>query len=168
MRKWLFGFAAAIFVSAAPFAFAQNAQITGTAKDETGGMLPGVTITAKNVETGLVRSASTDSAGNYRLPALPPGIYSLQAQLSGFSSETRPDIVLVIDQTATLTFTLKPKAVAESVTVTGESPIVDVTASSVSTSVSNQQIQDLPVASRRWIDLALLTQGEANGSSETS
>src|SRR5437870_4743186 len=60
---------------------------------------------------------------------------------------------------ATIAFTLKPKAVAEALTVTGESPIVDVTASSVSTSVSNQQIQDLPVASRRWIDLALLTPG---------
>jgi hypothetical protein len=118
-----------------------------------------VTITARNVETGLQRSATTDAAGNYRLPALPPGVYSVQAQLQGFSSETRPDILLVIDQTATLAFTLKPKAVTEALTVTGESPIVDVTHSTVSTSVSNQQIQDLPVASRRWIDLALLVPG---------
>ncbi len=159
MRKWLIGLAVAVSLSAAHEAAAQNAQIAGTVKDETGGVLPGVTITAKNVETGLARTATTDAAGNYRLPALPPGVYSLQAQLENFSSETRPDIVLVIDQTATIPFTLKPKALTEAVTVTGESPIVDVTASAVSTSVSNQQIQDLPVASRRWIDLALLTPG---------
>jgi hypothetical protein len=159
MRKWLVGVAVVVLACVTHEAAAQNAQIAGTVKDETGGVLPGVTITARNVETGLSRSASTDAAGNYRLPALPPGVYSVQAQLQGFSSETRPDTVLVIDQTATIAFTLKPKALTEAVTVTGESPIVDVTASTVSTSVSNQQIQDLPVASRRWIDLALLTPG---------
>jgi hypothetical protein len=119
MRKWLAGFAAAVFVSAAPFAFAQHAQVAGSVKDETGGVLPGATVTARNLETGLARTATSDAAGNYRVPALPPGAYSLQAQLQGFSSETRPDIVLVIDQTATIAFTLKPKAVNESVTVTG-------------------------------------------------
>ena len=159
MRKWLIGVAAMAILSMAQGAFAQNAQITGTVKDQTGGVLPGVTITVKNVETGLVRTATSDGTGNYRVPALPPGVYSLQAQLQSFSSETRPDIVLVIDQTATIPFTLKPKAMTEAVTVTGESPIVDVTASTVSTSVSNQQIQDLPVASRRWIDLGMLTPG---------
>ena len=69
-------------------------------------------------------------------------------------------MVLVIDQTATINFTLKPAAVAETITVDRATPpIVDTTASTVSTSVSNQQIQDLPVASRRWIDLAMLTPG---------
>src|SRR4029434_8413700 len=67
--------------------------------------------------------------------------------------------ILIIDQTAILNFTLKPAAIAETVTVTGDSPIVDVTRSDVSTAVSTQQIQDLPVASRRWIDLAMLTPG---------
>ena len=101
----------------------------------------------------------TEGAGEYRLPSLPPGRYSVAVELSGFSTETRPDIVLIIDQTANLNFTLKPAAIAETVTVTGDSPIVDVTRSDVSTSVSTQQIQDLPVASRRWIDLAMLTPG---------
>src|SRR5438093_855824 len=68
-------------------------------------------------------------------------------------------LVLIIEQDAVINFTLKPAAVAEAVTVTGESPIVDTTKSDVSTSVSTQQIQDLPVASRRWIDLAMLTPG---------
>ena len=139
--------------------FAQNAQISGTLKDQSGGVLPGVTVTAKNLATGLTRSAVSEPSGDYRVPALPPGTYSITAELQGFGRETRPDIVLIIDQDAVINFTLKPAAVTEAVTVTGESPIVDTTKSDVSTSVSTQQIQDLPVASRRWIDLAMLTPG---------
>ncbi|MGH9383122.1 MAG: TonB-dependent receptor, partial [Vicinamibacterales bacterium] len=140
-------------------AWAQNAQITGVVKDQSGAIMPGVTVTATNRDTGFARAGATDAKGEYRLPALPPGVYAVATEISGFTSETRPDIVLVIDQTAIISFTLKPAAVAETVTVTGESPMVDTTRSDVSTSVSTQQIQDLPVASRRWIDLAMLTPG---------
>lgn len=161
MRKWLVGVGVvvALLGLGAERALAQNAQIIGTVKDQSGGVLPGVTLTARNVERGLVRTAVTDATGDYRLPALPPGTYALTVELAGFTTETRPDITLVIDQTATIGFALRPAAVTETVTVTGESPIVDTTASTVSTSISNQQIQDLPVASRRWIDLAMLTPG---------
>ena len=160
MRKWFVGAACLVaFLALADAAHAQNAQVIGNIKDNTGGLAPGVTVTARNVETGLTRAAVTDGKGDYRLPALPPGRYTLTAELSGFSTETRSDIVLVIDQTATINLTLQPAAIQESVTVTGDSPIVDTTASAVATSVSNEQIQDLPVASRRWIDLAMLTPG---------
>ena len=140
-------------------AFAQNAQITGTLKDQSGGVLPGATVTAKNQETGLTRTAATEGNGEYRLPALPPGVYTLSAELQGFGAETRTGVTLVIDQTAIMDFTLKTATLTETVTVTGESPLVDTTASVVATSVTNAQIQDLPVASRRWIDLAMLTPG---------
>jgi hypothetical protein len=160
MRTWFVGLLAfVIWILLAPSALAQNAQITGSVKDSSGAIIPGATVTARNVDTGLTRVAVTDGSGEYRLPSLPPGRYSVAVELSGFSTETRPDIVLIIDQTAILHFALKPAAIAETVTVTGDSPIVDVTRSDVSTSVSTQQIQDLPVASRRWIDLAMLTPG---------
>src|SRR5215204_4575801 len=160
MRNWLVGFAAfLISIALAPSAFAQNAQINGTVKDSSGAIIPGATITARNLDTGLSRTGVTDAAGEFRLPSLPPGRYSVSTELSGFSTETRPDIVLIIDQTAIIHFALKPAALSETVTVTGESPIVDVTRSDVATAVSTQQIQDLPVASRRWIDLAMLTPG---------
>jgi carboxypeptidase family protein len=160
MRQWLIGgLTLAAWLAAASAAFAQNAQIAGTVKDQSGAVIPGATVTARNVETGLTRIAVSDGTGEYRLVSLPPGRYSVATELSGFSTETRPDIVLVIDQTALLNFALKPATLSETVTVTGESPIVDVTRSDVSTSVSTQQIQDLPVASRRWLDLAMLTPG---------
>src|SRR5262245_40868228 len=139
--------------------YAQNAQVVGAVKDASGAVIPGATITARNVSTGFTRIAVTEANGDYRLPSLPPGQYAVSAELTGFSTETRPDITLIIEQTATINFTLKPAALSETVTVTGESPIVDITKSDVSTAVSTQQIQDLPVASRRWIDLAMLTPG---------
>jgi len=160
MRNRLVGFLAfLLWTTLAAPAFAQNAQIAGAVRDSSGAVIPGATITARNVETGFTRTAVTDGQGEYRLPSLPPGRYAVTTELSGFSNETRPDITLIIDQTAIINFSLKPAAIAETVTVTGESPIVDITRSDVSTSVSTQQIQDLPVASRRWIDLAMLTPG---------
>lgn len=160
MRKSIPAFAILVLLLGAPAsAFAQNAIIIGHLTDQTGAVLPGVTVTAKNQETGLTRSAVTDGEGAYRVPALPPGTYTIGAQLQGFAGESRPDIILVIEQNAVINFTLRPAAVAETVTVQGDSLVVDTTASSVSTSVSNEQIQDLPVASRRWIDLAMLTPG---------
>ena len=74
-------------------AFAQNAQITGSVKDSSGAIIPGATVTARNVDTGLTRTAVTEATGDYRLPSLPPGRYSVATELSGFSTETRPDIV---------------------------------------------------------------------------
>ena len=161
MRKcfvYALAFAVMLVVSAGR-ASAQNAQITGTVKDDSGAVVPGVAMTARNQETGLVRTVVTDATGSYRLPALPPGIYEVTVELQGFNAETRSDIQLVIDQTVILTFTLKPATLEESITVTAEAAVIDTTRSDVSTAVTQQQMQDLPVASRRWVDLAMLTPG---------
>ena len=82
-------------------------------------------MTARNQETGLTRTDVSNDKGDYRLPALPPGIYKVTVELSGFNTESRPDILLTIDQTAVIPFSLKPATVAETVTVTGEAPIID-------------------------------------------
>src|SRR2546427_11148057 len=161
MNKWLIRAAVLMmWLSFSPSpVFAQNAQITGVVKDTSGGVVPGVTVTGRNAENGFTRVAVTEGNGEYRLPSLPPGRYAVTAELSGFNTETRADIVLVIEQTAIIAFTLKPAAVAETVVVTAESPIVDTTRADVSTAAANAQIQDLPVAPRLWIDLAVLTPG---------
>src|SRR5262245_41709040 len=82
--------------------YAQNAQSSGIVQDQTGAILPGVTVTAKNIETGLTRSAVSQGVGDYRIPALPPGNDTVTTELSGFAVETRPDIVLIIDQDAVI------------------------------------------------------------------
>src|SRR5438094_5307938 len=109
MRKWLFGAVVCLtWLALSERAYAQNAQITGVVKDSSGAVIPGATVTAKNEATGIGRTETTDGGGNYRLVALPPGTYVVTVELQGFTAETRPDIVLVIDQTATINMTLKP------------------------------------------------------------
>jgi outer membrane receptor protein involved in Fe transport len=161
MRTVLFGVVAGALMTVvhSSNALAQNAQIMGVVKDQSGAVIPGTTVSARNQSTGLIRTEVTDASGAYRLVALPPGSYTVAVELQGFNTETRRDIVLSIDQTASLDFTLKPATVSETVTVTGESPVVDVTRSDVSSELTTQQLQDLPVPARRWIDMAMLTPG---------
>ena len=152
------GIALLAFLFACGIASAQTAQVTGVVKDESGAVVPGVTITARNSDTGLLRTTVTEAAGNFTVSALPPGAYRVSAELSGFGTSVT-NIVLIIDQTVTLNLSIKPAALAETVTVSGIAPQVDVTQSEVSTSVLAAQMQTLPIASRRWIDLALLVPG---------
>ncbi|MFQ5790961.1 MAG: TonB-dependent receptor domain-containing protein, partial [Acidobacteriota bacterium] len=148
-----------LLVLGASSALAQYAQIEGTVKDQTGAVLPGAAVSAVNEETGLNRVATAGPEGYYRIPALPPGRYSVTCELPGFQTQTLTGIILTIQQTVIQNFALSVAQIEETVTVTGESPIVDTKRSDISTAVSTLQIQDLPVASRRWIDLALLTPG---------
>src|SRR5258708_1941267 len=139
MRTCFSSLALVLIASLVPtVAYAQNAQISGSLKDQTGAVLPGVTVTAKNTDTGLARAGISQGNGDYRIPALPPGRYTVTTELQGFASETRPDIVLIIDQDAVLNFVLRPAQLSEVLTVTGEAPIVDTTKSDVSTSVSTE------------------------------
>ena len=76
MRTWLVGvLSVTVWIVLAPSALAQNAQITGVVKDSSGAIIPGATVTARNIDTGLTRIAVTDGSGEYRLPSLPPGRY---------------------------------------------------------------------------------------------
>ena len=93
--------ALAVLLAAADAA-AQNAQIIGTVKDESGAIVPGATVTARNQETGLTRTDVTNDKGDYRLPALPPGIYKVTVELRASTPRSRPDILLTIEQTASL------------------------------------------------------------------
>ena len=107
-------------------ASAQTSTITGTVKDASGGVLPGVTVEASSpalIEKS--RSAVTSGSGSYSIPALRPGTYTVKFELPGFSTVVREGVVLTSDFTATINIDLKVGALEETLTVTGESPIVD-------------------------------------------
>src|SRR5262245_47064028 len=115
-----------LFMLIAGAARAQEASIIGSVTDETRAVLPGVAITATNIETGGQSSATTDERGQYRLVQLPPGKYKVQAELQGFANVVVPEVELLVGQNATVPFVLKLAAVTETVTITGESPLVDI------------------------------------------
>ena len=129
--------AAVLTIAAAPSAFAQSA-IGGIVRDSSGGVLPGATVEAGSTALiGGARTAVTDRDGSYRIENLRPGTYTVTFTLTGFRSVKRDQINLPTSFTATINAELSLGQLQESVTVTGESPLVDVRGS-VSQSVMNQ------------------------------
>jgi hypothetical protein len=134
------------------------ATVSGVLADETGGVLPGVGVTLKNVETGLTRSVVTGGDGSYNLPGLPPGMYEARASLPGFTPAVRSGIQLAVGQQASLNLTLKV-GLTEMVIVGGAPALVDTKSSSLSAVVDEKAIEELPLNGRNFIELALLQPG---------
>ncbi len=138
---------------------ATGASMIGTLKDDTGGALPGVTVTATQLETSRARTTVTEANGDYQFPALPPGPYEVKAELAGFQTSIRRGIDLSVNQRAVVNFTLGVGDLKEEVVVTGEAPLVDTTRASVAGLVSEEQVESLPLNARSFIELVGLTNG---------
>ena len=136
-----------------------NAVVTGIVTDEQRGILPGVTITVTNAESGVVRSTVTEEYGRYRVGGIPPGRYNVKAELPGFATQEVKDITLTIGLEYTKDFTMSVAGVQESITITGESSIVETTKTEVSGVVTQQQIETLPFQDRGTLTLSLLLPG---------
>jgi Carboxypeptidase regulatory-like domain len=139
-------------------AYAQEAVVSGTVADSTGAVLPGVTVTALHEASGNIFEEVTDERGTFRIPVR-VGIYRLTLQLAGFATVTRSGLELLVGQQAVVNLQMSPSTVKESVTVTGEAPLVDTTSSTLSGNIDPRQMQELPLNGRNWMDLALLAPG---------
>jgi hypothetical protein len=158
---------------AAPPARAQvtSASILGTVHDESGAVLPGVSVTITNEETGIDRVVVSDERGRYVAAQLALGDrYRVQAELQGFKTIVRRGIALTLGREAVVDLTLSVGNVAENVTVTGEAALVYTTNARVAGRVDERQMRDLPLNARSYIDLSLLQAGtvQARTASGTS
>jgi hypothetical protein len=160
------GLAAAIAVSAPllitpPPASAQTVDVTvrGIVLDESRAAMPGATVSATNTATGLVRQAVADTAGLYVIGSLPAGTYDVQAELQGFTTQIRRQQELHVGTTITLDFTLSVGALSETIEVKGDAPILETTKNTLSRIVQPQELDNLPVISRSFSDLAALAPG---------
>jgi hypothetical protein len=161
---WLFMLCMVLWLPAS--AHAQEATISGTVTDTTGGVLPGVTITALHEATGNTFVAVTDQEGIFRLPVRAGGS-RITVELSGFGTLTR-SVELLVRQNVVVNLQMAPSTVQETVTVTGESPLIDTVSSSLGSNVDPRQLQELPLNGRNWIDLTMLAAGaRQNLSSDT-
>lgn len=115
----------------------------------------------RNEETGLVRSTVTDERGWYRLSALLPGRYELAGELSGFATIRRPGIVLTIGQEATIHIQMRLVTVQETVTVIGESPLVEASKTTLGTTITADKLEELPLQGRNYLNLITLAAGVA-------
>ncbi|MBM3818558.1 MAG: TonB-dependent receptor [Acidimicrobiia bacterium] len=148
-------------------AFAQEATITGTVTDSTGAVLPGVTVVAVNEATGNRFETVTDERGLFRIAAR-VGAYRLSSELQGFTTVTRTGVQLLVGQSVNVSLQMSPSTVQETVTVTADAPLLNVTTSSLGGNVDPQQVQELPVAGRNWMGLALLAPGSRTSSTNAT
>ncbi len=143
------GLFACVVLMAASLASAQaTSTINGRVLDQGDALLPGVTVTAANTSTGVMRTTVTNAEGVYSMPGLEPGVYSVRTDLPGFSSGVRERVTLGLNATITLDFALSLAGVEETLTVTGQSPLIETTQSKFASTIETTELQNLPMITR--------------------
>ncbi len=141
--------------------------IQGVVQDATGAALPNATVTAKNVATGLVRTTQSDSAGSYIFPGLLPGTYNVTATGSGFKTAEIQNVVLQVSTTVPVNFRLSPASAQQTVQVTAQESVLDMTGPTVGQVIDQRTVQEAPLNGRHFVDLGTLIPGSvtapANG-----
>jgi len=159
MRKTIGVIVFLISVAVAGFAQVDTGSVVGTVKDASGATLPGVTVTATNTDTGIATAAKTEQNGDYVITPLHIGRYSVSVEATGFHREIRKDIVLDVQQTIRLDFSLKVGAVSETMEISGAPPLLETESASLGNVVTAETVEELPLNGRRYTDLAELTSG---------
>src|SRR5262249_15301630 len=140
--KRVLGAAVMLLLAGAP-AFAQQTtgNVVGRVLDQQGAAIPGATVTAKSPTTGFIRTETSDNEGVYRLTALPVGVYEVIAELQGFTTVNKSDVAVSVSTTLTIDFSLKVASLAETVNVTGATPLIETSSSSVGGVVDVKRIE---------------------------
>src|SRR5665213_3758049 len=149
-----------LFLVASALAWAQvSASMSGHVEDASGAAVSGVNVTITSQETGAARTITTDGAGNYSASALPVGPQEIRASRTGFKTEIRSGVRLVVGQDAVVNLKLEVGELSQQVTVTAEAPVVNTTTSSVSGLVGEREVKELPLNGRSFYNLVALNPG---------
>ncbi len=169
MRRYLGSLIAAALLLSPSLAAQQNATVQGTVVDESQSVLPGATVTATEISTGVQTVVVSEADGRYRFDNVAPGRYKLRLELSGFATTEIPDIELLVGQNVTVPrVTMKVATLEETVTVTSQAPLVDLTRAQVAGNIDRRQMAELPLQGRNWQELSLMVKGiTANNISNT-
>src|SRR5262249_14591005 len=136
-------------VATASLTYAQaTSTFNGRVLGQGDAVLPGVTVTATNTATGVARTAVTNAEGQYFMPGLEPGTYEVKTELAGFAPSARDNVRLAINATLTIDFKLALAGVNETLTVTGEAPLIEATQSKVANTIQTTELQNLPMITR--------------------
>src|SRR3954452_12101667 len=150
-------FALSLFASSLGLGQITTGTILGSVEDPTGALVPGAQVAVKQLSTGETRNTTTNANGEFNVPFLQPGQYSLTATAGGFKSKTLSDMTVQVDQKMNLSITLDVGSSTETVEVTGAAPLVDSATSSLGQVIANKQILDLPLNGRNAFALGLLS-----------
>lgn len=162
MLRCHIAFVTAVFLGASvtsSLAQQSSAEIRGRVMDEQGGVMPGVTVVATHEETGVFRQAVTANDGSYFLAQLYPGTYQIVATLEGFRTSERRGLVVAVGNTLTVNLTLALGDLRETITVTGNSPLVDLTSAEVGGNIRTGELTELPATNRSVFAVVALLPG---------
>jgi outer membrane receptor for ferrienterochelin and colicin len=146
----------------APSVLAQTTStITGTARDKQGLAVAGAEVHVTNAELAIDRSTTTEADGSYRLSALPPGIYTIKASKDGFQTELVKELEVTLNRTLVYDFSLQVGSMSQTVEVSSAMPLLEPTISSTGSTITTQEIEDMPINGRNYLDLLQLVPGVA-------
>ena len=150
-------------VSGSLFAQEYRGTFSGSVTDAQGAVVPKASVVATETRTGVKTTATSESTGEYTLPFLPPGEYEIAAEAPGFKRTLRQGLTLSAGEHPIVDFRLELGAVSESVTVTGETPLVTTSTASIGQSVTTHEVEDIPINGRAPIMLMTLAMGVIGG-----
>ena len=146
-------------ISISTMAQSTAGRVLGTITDQSGASVAGATVVITDTQRGTSRSLTTDASGNYAAPDLIPGTYKIRVEAKGFKSEERPSVTVEVATDVRADFTLQPGNISEVVTVSGDAPLLNTTSATLGGTLSNQEINDLPLNGRNYENLLQLRPG---------
>ena len=136
-----------------------TASIKGNVTDQTGAAVSGAKVTVKNTAQNIARTTQTNNSGDYEVPALPPGVYTVQVEGQGFQPQQATNLTLQVAQNSVQNFNLKVANATEVVTVEASAPVIETTTMTVGQTINQRTVQEIPLNGRHFVDLALLVPG---------
>ena len=162
---WI-GFVLATVYPASLHAQAVNGTILGIVQDQQGGAIGNAEVTARSLDTGVIRKTTSEDNGEYRITSVPAGSYEVSITAPGFKTDVRSGIAVTVGADVSVNFNLTVGAVSEKVEVTAEAAQVDTSGSAMGGFVNSATIRELPLNGRDWLQLALLQPGAMISSGE--
>lgn len=159
LRQALLNWIILLLLASSSIAQDFRATVTGRVTDKNGAALPNAQVNVKNLGTNEIVSANTSTEGNYRVPFLRPGMYSISVEAQGFKKSTRDNFELVISQVSTVDFALEPGNISEQVTVQGEAAVIETATADRGGVIDRQKVVELPLNARNPFMLGVLTAG---------
>ncbi len=157
--KLLSATCALLLLSVSAMAQSTTGRILGTLTDQSGAAVAGATVLVTDIQRGTSRSLTTDGSGDYAAPDLPPGTYKIHVEARGFKSVERPNVLIEVASDVRADFSLQPGQVSETVTITEDVPLVNTTSATLGGTLSNKEINDLPLNGRNYENLLQLRPG---------
>ncbi len=168
-RKALFVAVLCSVLSLCPLLYSQaNGSLSGTVADRAGAVISGATVRITSQGTGLTREAKTDGSGHYLVPLLPVSVYTIRVESHGFQTTEQKDVRLQVDEQREIDFTLNPASVSSTVEVTATEVAVETTNPTLGQVITAEEVADLPLNGRNFVQLATLTPGTTSSTSPVS